>query len=273
MTFKNFFINCFRFLFSRSFLYKFNLHLYKLSLRSLGILNSEGGSITGEDYFLNKLYKKFQVKVIFDVGANDGGYSTTLRKHFSKAKIYAFEPHPLTFARLKKTSKKQRLNAYQLGLGEKTARGKIWDFADDATLKSTQPTSTLASVYKQVIEDYHGQKAQAFNIRIVTLDNFTKEHGIENIDFLKVDCEGDEYKVLLGAKRLLKERKISVIQFEFNEMNVYSRVFFRDFVLLLKHYDLYRLLPRGLIKISSYRPVEHEIFAFQNIVAILKKSK
>jgi hypothetical protein len=90
---------------------------------------------------------------------------------------------------------------------------------------------------------------------------------------MKIDTEGSEYEILKGARTMLSKNSIKIIQFEFNEMNVYSRVFFKDFVDLLKNYKLYRLMSHGLFPIKSYSPKLHEIFAFQNIVAINKSAK
>lgn len=76
--------------------------------------------------------------------------------------------------------------------------------------------------------------------------------------------------MLNGCKELLKNKYIGVIQFEFNEMNVVSRVFFKDFFdLLSPGYKIYRLHKESLKPIESY-DTKHEIFKFQNIVAINK---
>ena len=88
---------------------------------------------------------------------------------------------------------------------------------------------------------------------------------------MKIDVEGNELSVLQGAKRLIEEGKIKIIQFEFNWINVYSKVFMEDFRELLKDYDLYRLLPRGLLKIDFSKKTYYEIYNFQNILAINKK--
>jgi len=56
-------------------------------------------------------------------------------------------------------------------------------------------------------------------------------------------------------------------------MNVYSRVFFRDFYELLVNYNFFRMLPDGLIFLGKYNPIFQEIFAYQNIVAIRKDLK
>jgi len=69
---------------------------------------------------------------------------------------------------------------------------------------------------------------------------------------------------------IFKAGKIKAIHFEFNEMNLASRTCFRDFWSLLSNYDFFRLLSSGMIKIDKYSPVQTEIFAYQNIVAILK---
>ena len=103
-----------------------------------------------------------------------------------------------------------------------------------------------------------------------TLDNFAKKEKIKKIDFLKIDIEGNELSVLEGAKNLIKGNKISLIEFEFNEMNAYSRTFFKDFINLLPNFKFYRIMPKGLYKLGPYKPITHEIFAFQNILAVKK---
>jgi len=75
--------------------------------------------------------------------------------------------------------------------------------------------------------------------------------------------------VLRGGIKTLKKKKIKAIHFEFNEMNVVSRCFFRDFWKILDQYKFYRLLPNGMLEIRNYTPLSCEIFAYQNIVAIL----
>ena len=90
---------------------------------------------------------------------------------------------------------------------------------------------------------------------------------IDIIDFLKVDTEGHELAVLQGASSLIEDGRIGCIHFEFNEMNIVSRVFFLDFRELLHNYKLYRLLPNGLLPLGD-SPLETELFAYQNIVAL-----
>lgn len=261
----------YRFIFCRPFFYAFNLHLYKLSLRGIGVLNSEGPEITGEKNFLEQLWLTSKIKTIVDVGANTEAYGADL---FPRAMIYAFEPHPNTFALLKENTQKnghKNVRLINAGLSSKKGKMELWDFADDAELKETQPTSTLASFDKSVIEKLHGQKAQAVEVKVDTLDAFAKRNKISYIDLLKIDTEGHEFHVLLGAKELLSRNKVGIVQFEFNEMNAFGDSKMKDFYELLPSHEFYRLMPNGLYPLGKYRPLTHEIFGFQNIVAVPKK--
>jgi hypothetical protein len=53
------------------------------------------------------------------------------------------------------------------------------------------------------------------NIEIQTVDYFCNCNDINEIDILKIDTEGYDFEVLLGAKKMIKEKKINFIFFEF----------------------------------------------------------
>jgi len=50
-----------------------------------------------------------------------------------------------------------------------------------------------------------------------TIDSYCQKHGIDNIDLLKIDVEGAEYQVLIGARRMLQEKRIGCCIFEFGQ--------------------------------------------------------
>jgi len=60
--------------------------------------------------------------------------------------------------------------------------------------------------------------ASASTVSVVPLDQEAIRLGIERFDLIKIDVEGHESKVLAGATRLLRERRIGAILCEFNEM-------------------------------------------------------
>jgi FkbM family methyltransferase len=263
------FHSVYRFIFSRAWLYSFDLHLHKLSLRGLGVLNSDTAQATGEPWFLQQLQQtqcesQLSMKVIIDVGANDLAYG---QAEFPKANIFAFEPQPESFRRLQQGAARNVV-PIQAAVGERVGVVDFWDLADDAPRKSEQPTSQLATVHREVIEQLYHQPTKKYRVKMTTLDSFAKTHKIKQIDLLKIDAEGNELAVLKGASALLAGKQIDIIQFEFNEIHAYSRVFMKDFYELLPDFDFYRLLPRGAVALGPYRPLTHEIFGFQNIVAI-----
>ena len=96
-----------------------------------------------------------------------------------------------------------------------------------------------------------------------------QKNNISTIDLLKIDTEGFELEALEGAKQLLSENRISMIQFEFNEVNIIKRRFLKDFNTILTGFDFYRLDENKLIPLNEWQPI-HEIFMFQNILAIRK---
>ncbi len=263
-----FLVSWYRWITARSWLHVWNTHVFKLVLRGLGVLNSEGPVATGEAWFIRQLAASGQVRTVVDVGANTDVFGVV---ELPNAKIYAIEPHPKTARKLRAIVKKngfKQVQVHELAIGVRAGTMQLWDFAADADKKHLQPTSTLSSLSKEVIEELHGQTAQSFSVKVDTLDRLTKQLKIEYIDVLKIDTEGFELAVLQGAKRLLKQQKIRVIQFEFNEMNVYTRTFLKDFIEVIPGYVFFRLLPNGLFPLGPYRPVTHELFGFQNIVVL-----
>jgi hypothetical protein len=106
-----------------------------------------------------------------------------------------------------------------------------------------------------------------YDIKMTTLDRYCERKGIIQVDFLKLDTEGHELEGLRGAKNLLESKKIKVIQFEFGEMNVFARVYLKDFYDLLKDYRFFRIDTHRLIPLPTWER-EYEIFKFQNFVAI-----
>lgn len=258
-------IDLYKQLFVRKALYRFHQRLFNISLWGMGILNSENDRWSGEGHFLRHLSQYTATRqdlVVFDVGANVGGYARQVKALYPGAKIYAFEPHAENFRLLQQKAGEFGFQAYNLALSNVAGQAQLYDHPGTGT--------SHASLYREVIEGVHQDNAVQSSVRLTTLDQFTEEHGIAHLHLLKLDTEGSEMNILEGAHRLLESGAVDVIQFEFNEMNVVSRVFFRDFRAYLHQYTLQRMLPDGLVPVNAQPVFVSEIFAFQNIVAIRK---
>ncbi len=262
----NFILKIYTILFARNIFFKINRFLFKVSTRGLGIGNYSNHLISGEKHFIASLVrsKKLNKGVIFDIGANKGDYSKFIRNNGVAIPIYAFEPHPITFKKLKdSTYNLNNFNAINKGLGIKKTISKIYDYKNN-------DGSQHASLYKDVIVKIHNSIASEVDIEIITIDGFVEENNILDISLLKIDTEGNELDVLLGATKTLEKGIISIIQFEFNSMNVISRTYLIDFIKLMPNYKFFRLLPFELLPINDYNELYHELFGFQNIVALKK---
>jgi len=241
----------------------FHYVLLKISLRGLGVLNYHDDRITGERHFITHLLPRLvdqDSPVFFDVGANRGAYSRQLARLFPSARILAFEPHPENFRTLASLDL-ANVDPYEMALGEKAGIAELFDHRD-------RDGSTNASLFREVISEIHRNKPVAHRVKVDTLDSIAENIGVDHIDFLKMDTEGNEFSILRGGQSLLGQGRIGVIQFEFNEMNTISHVLFCDFSRLLgRDYVFYRLLPRGLLQIPEV-PLYSELFAYQNILAV-----
>lgn len=261
----NLILNAYRFFFAKKLFFKFNRLLYKLSIRGMGILNFESDRLSGEENFIKSYVPQIKGGIIFDVGANVGNYAMKLRQSNLDVAIFCFEPHPVNFQKLNQNMKNLNIKLVNVGVGCEIGKIKIYDYEDE-------DGSSHASLYKDVIETIHNRKSVAHEVEIITLDDFALKNGINRVHLLKIDTEGHEMSVLKGFEQFIRSDKVDLIHFEFNEMNIISRTFFKDFWDYLPNYEIFRMLPDGLVPIKNYSPLTCEIFAFQNIVAKLKIS-
>lgn len=252
-------LSLYRRIFGRKVFLPLNKLLFFMSLRGLGILNFENKTVSGERHFLQGISRS--VRRAFDIGAHVGEYAVELRKQNRGMEIYAFEPHPVSFEKLRCHGSRFDFKAFNLGFGRSPGTFRLYDYAH-------RPGSSHASLYREVIEDPQEGDVSEYAVEITTLDAFSSEQGVEEIDLVKIDTEGSEYEILLGARDLLARKGIRLIHFEFNRMNVSSRVFLGDFYELLSDFEFYRMLPDGLIPLKNYDPLFFEIYAYQNIVAV-----
>jgi FkbM family methyltransferase len=260
---RTFLVDIYRFFFLHKVLFKLNQYIFLLSLRGIGILNCENDSISGEHSFIESISVILNDSIVIDVGANVGGYSNYISSVSPNANIFSFEPHPETFLILKENAENNNFTAINSACGNEKGTLKLYAYAE-------KEDSTHSSLYKEVIEEFFSSKSKNWDVEVMTLDTFVVENGIERIRLLKIDTEGNELQVLIGACEIISKDAVDMIHFEFNEMNAFSKTFFKDIYDFLPNYYFYRMFPNSLVSMGSYRPVHWEIFAYQNIVAINK---
>ncbi len=262
----NFFSIIYLFIFGRKIFYFFNLILLKVILKSIGYQNFGSYRFTGEKNFIKSI-RKFKPKVCVDIGAHIGSYTSLLLDELD-CRVICFEPNKFSFEKLKKLKKiyKNKIHPHNYAV---TNQNKKVD------LYYGSKTSQLASLNKDLtkISFIKNSNKNIKTVRGITLDFFFKKNkkNYKSIDFIKIDTEGHEYEVLIGAKKTIKKFKPNFIQIEFNWHQLFKNKTLLNFHQILKDYDLYRILPMGgsLIKIDPNSP-ENNIFHLSNIVFIKK---
>ena len=184
---------------------------------------------------------------VFDVGANRGDYALAVLNRRPQAHVHCFEPSKCTFDLLCKALQNKNAVLNDCGLGERE---------DEMTLYSNEAGSGLASLTRRRLDHFGVQMNLEEKVRITTLDKYCTERGIERIDLLKVDVEGHEMGVFKGGSRLLENRQVRTVMFEFGGCNIDTRTYFQDFYYYLQSLgvsSLQRITPSGkLVEVSQY---------------------
>jgi len=134
------------------------------------------------------------IKVVFDVGART---DIDYLELWPNAEHHLFEPNP-EFVKELEPKVKGKLNIYvnNFGLGNLEEERGYQD-----SRQSFVESENLApdSIFDRVL-------------LIKTLDGYIQQHKIKQIDFLKIDTEGFDFKVLLGGENSCKITRF--IQYE-----------------------------------------------------------
>ncbi|MCA9292238.1 MAG: FkbM family methyltransferase [Phycisphaerales bacterium] len=137
--------------------------------------------------------------VMVDVGANEGLTAQRMLDEFPNATIHAFEPSPGPFAKLlARAEADPRIRPYRLACGSACGTTEFHVTQND-WCSSILPPSELG---KRYYGDWY-ETRETVQVEVTTLDAWAKAHGIDTVDFLKVDAQGYDLEVLKGATELL----------------------------------------------------------------------
>ena len=252
-------------LFSYKCLRNKNDYLLNLALKVRGYNRSESYQISGESFFINNVLKSFSPKVCVDVGANSGSYSEAILLACEDAVVYAFEPleEPLKELKVLESKYKDRLIVTNKGVGSKN---------ETLTMYFEEGRTILASFYEDMNKISYVENKLTKDIELVTLDSFfLEENKVDRIDFIKIDTEGFEYEVLVGASEVLKKFKPKIIQIEFNQHHMHRGLTLLSFSEIFPDHEVFQLTETGLIKRDPLDPMSN-IYDFSNF-AFIEKNK
>lgn len=209
----------------------------------------------GEEWCLRQLAGA-DMRCAFDVGANVGDWTALALQVWPETAVHAFEIVPANFEQLERNvgaSGRVRLNP--VGLSDTEAEIEV---------HFSRTTHFRASAYAMPdVPDTILVKA-----RVVRGDDYARQRALEQIDYLKIDVEGMEGAVLRGFREMLRQKRVRVIQFEYNTTNIVSGFLLRNAYELLAPmgYSIGKLYPNYV----DFRPYElaHEDFCGPNFIAV-----
>jgi FkbM family methyltransferase len=147
-----------------------------------------------------QLLNYHKINKILDVGANKGQYVETMRDLGYKGKIVSYEPLTSAFQSLERNSKNDKLwQIHNIGIGSQNEKVKI-------NISKNSFSSSILNILDSHVNAYPDSAyIDKEEITIKTLDSIFQDFYEPNDRILlKIDTQGYEKQVLLGAEESLK---------------------------------------------------------------------
>ena len=174
------------------------------------------------EIFFMKMYNPINLPIgendiVVDIGAHNGIF-TLFAASKTKKMIYAFEPAPASFEFLKRNIETNKLNnvlAYNAAVSGKVGSAKLL-----LSTESDWQHMLVEQINPDKVEEYKlifplpgsENPEQCVEVPTTTLQEIIDSNHLEQIDFLKMDCQGSEGLILQSTPQqyLKKIRKIAM---------------------------------------------------------------
>lgn len=143
----------------------------------------------------NNLLKRIEIKTILDVGCCQGRTLKNFYKEYKGALLYGFEPSSENFEQLKINMKDfPDIKLYNVAISDSFGTQKLY----------LHPTisghSILLHTGKKVLPEEE--------VSVIRLDDWASENNVDNFDMVKIDTQGNDFRVITGMGNLVKTVKI-----------------------------------------------------------------
>jgi len=151
-------------------------------------------------------------RVVYDIGAHVGTWTLLAKSVYPNAEIFAFEPLVSHCEQYRATTAKlQNVNLHQVALGSKPGifEMKVTDRSD---------SSSLLRMTKACQDAFGLRFERPVEVQVERLDDYRCRHNLRNPDLIKLDIQGFELEVLLGAPGVLRNTRAIIAEVSFKEL-------------------------------------------------------
>ena len=137
--------------------------------------------------------------VFVDIGANVGAYLFVTDQLLASQNIIGFEPNKNLYRRLKRIFK--NLQIYDIALSDENTEAEFKVPTIDG--KKVHSRGTLQTDLKEDNEE----KSVFQKVKVQKMDDWEGLKNLKEINFIKIDVEGNEFKTVKGAENTIKKYK------------------------------------------------------------------
>lgn len=195
---------------------RLSLSLFRVEVKYRGNLQRE-----------NQWLLDHQFKTIIDIGANEGQFASKMRRLLPAAKIISFEPIPEVYERLRIRFENDPLFVvYPYALGEKEEKKKFH-------INQKHDSSSLLHIQSHANHFDGSKEVKEQEVQVKRLEDVLADVDLPQPMLLKIDVQGFEKPVILGAGKLLNRAKIILSEVSFVELYK-DQALFDDVYTILK---------------------------------------
>lgn len=161
--------------------------------------------------------------IILEIGSNDGTDTLEFLRQFPGARVFCFEPEPRAIAKWRANVTDTRAQLFEVALdqtnGESTfhrSGGKPpnknvndWDMSGSLCKPTGHLSYSPWCTFKETI-----------TVKTICLDGWWEQMGSPLIDFIWLDVQGAERRVLVGGAKMLQQTKF--IKLECHQQSLYA---------------------------------------------------
>ncbi len=160
-----------------------------------------------ENLFFKKLFKNIKKgMIIFDIGGHVGMYTIPFAKAVGdKGYVYAFEPEKIGFEYLKKNielNKVYNTKVFPYALSSETSKANFY----------IRPDKDTHSLFERTLAPSKTKKQEVQTIETFKIDDLLDKGLAKEPDFIKIDTEGAELKILNGLNRKYQKLKYIFVE-------------------------------------------------------------